>query len=81
VTTVPTYPELLTRIFSILRANNPELGGGEKKKYTIVPPDVQREGSKKTAFANLVDICKRMHRQPDHVIQFLFSELGIYRCL
>ncbi|MCO5560830.1 hypothetical protein L7F22_014450 [Adiantum nelumboides] len=25
---------------------------------------VQRDGSKKTVFANVVDICKRMHRQP-----------------
>jgi translation initiation factor 2 subunit 2 len=49
---------------------------GDKKKYTIVPPVVQRDGSKKTMFANVVDICKRLHRQPDHVIQFLFAELG-----
>lgn len=27
-------------------------------------------------FANIADICKRMHRQPEHVIQFLFAELG-----
>jgi translation initiation factor 2 subunit 2 len=58
-----------------LRAQNPALSG-DKKKYTIVPPVVQRDGSKKTMFANVVDICKRMRRQPDHVIQFLFSELG-----
>lgn len=24
----------------------------------------------------MVDICRRMHRQPDHVIQYLFAELG-----
>lgn len=58
-----------------MRAQNPALSG-DKKKYTIVPPAVQRDGSKKTMFANVVDICKRMRRQPDHVIQFLFSELG-----
>lgn len=33
-------------------------------------------GTKKSVFTNVTDICKRMHRQPDHVIQFLFSELG-----
>jgi len=70
-----TYPELLTRVFKILRQNNPDLAG-EKKRYTIVPPSVHRESAKKTVFANIVDICKRMHRQPDHVIQYLFSELG-----
>ena len=57
------------------RIQNPDLTT-DKKKYTIVPPQVLREGSKKTAFANVVDICKRMRRAPDHVISFLFSELG-----
>ncbi|WFD22115.1 translation initiation factor eIF-2 beta subunit [Malassezia equina] len=70
-----TYQELLGRIFRTLRQQNPALSG-EKKKYTMVPPVVQRDGSKKTVFANLVEICKRMHRQPDHVIQYLFTELG-----
>ncbi|WWC93109.1 uncharacterized protein L201_008075 [Kwoniella dendrophila CBS 6074] len=70
-----TYPELLKRFFGLLHAHNPELAG-EKRRYTIVPPQVAREGTKKTVFANLSDICRRMHRQPDHVIAFLYSELG-----
>lgn len=70
-----TYQELLGRIFRTLRVQNPSLSG-EKKKYTMVPPVVQRDGSKKTVFANVLEICKRMHRQPDHVIQYLFTELG-----
>ncbi|CAG8547409.1 13621_t:CDS:2, partial [Acaulospora colombiana] len=70
-----TYQELLGRVFHILRQNNPELAG-EKKRYTIAPPSVHREGNKKTIFANIADICKKMHRQPEHVIQFLFAELG-----
>ncbi|CAG8779976.1 8175_t:CDS:2, partial [Gigaspora rosea] len=45
--------------------------------YTFVPPSVHREGNeKKTNFTNISDICERMHRQPEHVIQFLFGELG-----
>ncbi|KAG8744101.1 hypothetical protein FRC10_010782 [Ceratobasidium sp. 414] len=70
-----TYPELLGRFYQVLRAQNPELAG-EKRRYTIVPPSVHRDGNKKTVFANVSEICKRMHRQPDHVIQFLFAELG-----
>lgn len=35
-----------------------------------------REGNKRSIFANIVEICKKMHRQPEHVIQFLFAELG-----
>lgn len=27
-------------------------------------------------FGNLTDICRRMHRQPEHVIAFLYTELG-----
>jgi translation initiation factor 2 subunit 2 len=49
---------------------------GERKKYTIIPPSIHREGTKKTLFANLNEICRRMDRSPDHVIQFLFAELG-----
>ncbi|KAK8849423.1 hypothetical protein IAR55_004755 [Kwoniella newhampshirensis] len=71
----PTYAELLKRFFTLLHAHNPELAG-EKRRYTIVPPQVAREGTKKTMFANISDICRRMHRQPEHVIQFLYSELG-----
>ena len=41
-----------------------------------MPPQVAREGTKKTTFSNLMDICRRMHRQPEHVLQFLYSELG-----
>lgn len=70
-----TYGELLSRFYSVLRAKNPELAG-EKRRYTIVPPSVHRDGSKKTMFTNLVDICKRMNRPAEHVIQFLFTELG-----
>lgn len=70
-----SYQELLGRVFKTLRSQNPALSG-EKKKFTMVPPQVARDGSKKTVFANVVDICKRMRRQPEHVIQFLFAELG-----
>jgi len=35
----------------------------------MIPPQILREGTKKTVFANLADICKKMHRQQEHVIQ------------
>ncbi|KAG4300720.1 hypothetical protein PCK1_003149 [Pneumocystis canis] len=70
-----TYAELLAQVFKVLRQNNPELVS-EKKRYTIVPPTIYREGNKKTIFANVIDICKRMRRNSDHVVQFLFAELG-----
>ncbi|KAK9477534.1 domain found in IF2B/IF5-domain-containing protein [Lipomyces japonicus] len=70
-----TYEELLRRFFKILRTNNPELAG-EKHRHKIPPPSVMREGNKKTIFANLKDISDRMHRPYEHVMQFLFAELG-----
>lgn len=72
-----TYQELLTRFYSSLHAANPSLlSTSSQKRYTIAPPSIHREGNKKTIFANVTDICKKMHRQPEHVIQFLFSEMG-----
>ncbi|GJR15153.1 eukaryotic translation initiation factor 2 subunit beta [Tanacetum coccineum] len=35
-----------------------------------------REGTKKTVFANFMELCKSMHRQPEHVMTFLMAELG-----
>jgi translation initiation factor 2 subunit 2 len=75
VQTACSLSQLLKRFFTLLHQHNPELAG-EKRRYTIVPPQVAREGTKKTVFANITDICRRMHRQPEHVIQFLYSELG-----
>ncbi|KAF9045390.1 translation initiation factor [Panaeolus papilionaceus] len=72
-----TYQELLTRFYASLHAANPSLlSSASKKRYTIAPPQLFREGNKKSIFANVTEICKKMHRQPEHVIQFLFAEMG-----
>jgi len=72
-----SYQELLTRFYNSLHAANPALlSNAGKKRYTIAPPQLFREGNKKSIFANIGDICKKMHRQPEHVIQYLFAEMG-----
>lgn len=71
-----TYPLLLTRFFTLLRSQHPDLAGEGRRSYKIPPPQVLREGNKKTIFANISDICKRMKRFDEHVTQFLFAELG-----
>ncbi|RPA95850.1 hypothetical protein L873DRAFT_1812156 [Choiromyces venosus 120613-1] len=71
-----TYPLLLTRFFTLLRSQHPDLAGDGRRSYKIPPPQVLREGNKKTIFANISDICKRMKRFDEHVTQFLFAELG-----
>ena len=35
-----------------------------------------REGTKKTVFVNLMEICNAMHRSHEHVTQYLMAELG-----
>ena len=51
------YEELLDRVFNILRENNLELVG-EKRRTVMRPPQVLREGTKKTVFVNFMDLCK-----------------------
>lgn len=70
-----TYGELLGRVFSILRQNNPDLAG-DRRKFVIIPPIIGREGSKKTAFTNIAELCRRMRRPVEHVTSFLLTEMG-----
>eukprot|EP00039_Didymoeca_costata_P018365 m.333170 g.333170 ORF g.333170 m.333170 type:complete len:306 (+) comp17086_c0_seq1:137-1054(+) len=70
------YSELLERVFDIMRAKNPNLIQGEKRRFIMKPPQVIRLGSKKSGFINFLEICKMMHRQPDHVLGYLLAELG-----
>lgn len=71
------YSLLLSRFFKILNENNPELAGERSNsKFRIPPPICQREGNKKTAFANVQEISEKLQRSPEHVIQYLFAELG-----
>lgn len=76
LTYINLHYQLLTRFYASLHAANPSLLTSTGKRYTIAPPQILREGVRKSIFANVADICKRMHRQPEHVIQFLFAEMG-----
>lgn len=75
-TTPIEYGPLLSRFFSQLHSNHPDLASMGSKSYKIPPPQCLREGNKKTIFANIAEICKRMKRTDEHVTQFLFAELG-----
>jgi len=71
------FEDLLSRFFTILRKNNPELAGERSgTKFRIPPPICQREGNKKTAFANVQEISEKLQRSPEHLISYLFAELG-----
>jgi len=75
-TKVINYESLLSRFFTLLHDSHPDLASSGGKSYKIPPPQCLREGNKKTIFANIADICKRMKRTDEHVTQFLFAELG-----
>uniref|UniRef100_A0A1L8DS61 Eukaryotic translation initiation factor 2 subunit 2 n=1 Tax=Nyssomyia neivai TaxID=330878 RepID=A0A1L8DS61_9DIPT len=71
-----TYDELLKRVFEIILDKNPEMATGGKPKFVMRPPQVLRVGTKKTSFANFMEICKVLHRLPKHLLDYLLSELG-----
>jgi len=71
-----SYDLLLKRFFKLVNEYNPDILSTGSKSYKIPPPQCLREGNKKTIFANIAEICKRMNRNDEHVTQFLFAELG-----
>jgi translation initiation factor 2 subunit 2 len=70
------YELLLSRFFNLLAQKNPDHASSGSRSYKIPPPQCLREGNKKTIFANLAEICKRMKRTDEHVTSYLFAELG-----
>ncbi|KAG8201775.1 hypothetical protein JTE90_027260 [Oedothorax gibbosus] len=71
-----TYDDLLARIYSLMREKDPKRDLENRKKLVMKPPQVIRIGSKKTSFVNFLEICKLMHRAPNHLQSFLLAELG-----
>lgn len=75
-TKVVGYELLLSRFFTLLAQKNPDHASSGSRSYKIPPPQCLREGNKKTIFANIAEICKRMKRTDEHVTSYLFAELG-----
>lgn len=71
-----TFNLLIDRFFAQLAQKNPDHALSGTKSYKIPPPQCMREGNRKTVFANIADICKRMKRTEEHVTAYLFAELG-----
>ncbi|KAF2078207.1 hypothetical protein CYY_000497 [Polysphondylium violaceum] len=68
------YSELTYRIYHLLQANNPDLISSEKRQ--MKPPKVLKDGTKKIIWANFAEICQILNRKPEHVLQYVFAELG-----
>lgn len=71
-----SYDLLLHRFFKLVNEYNPDILASGSRSYKIPPPQCLREGNKKTIFANIAEISKRMKRNDEHVTQYLFAELG-----
>eukprot|EP00297_Palpitomonas_bilix_P014172 CAMPEP_0113885012 /NCGR_PEP_ID=MMETSP0780_2-20120614/10639_1 /TAXON_ID=652834 /ORGANISM="Palpitomonas bilix" /LENGTH=232 /DNA_ID=CAMNT_0000872821 /DNA_START=186 /DNA_END=884 /DNA_ORIENTATION=- /assembly_acc=CAM_ASM_000599 len=69
-----SYQELLQRVYGFLQDKNPDLVEG--KRFKLKPPQVLREGTKKTVFVNFGEICGIMNRSVDQVQSFFLAELG-----
>jgi len=68
------YRHLLDRVVDLLSNKNPDWQ--DKRRNTMKPPQLSRVGTKKTLWTNFQEICKMMHRNPEHVFQFMMAELG-----
>ena len=68
------YDELLERFYGMLKEKNPELLG--KRKIKVLPPNVEKEGSKKSAFVNIAQVAKSCNRSIEQLMEFVFVELG-----
>jgi translation initiation factor 2 subunit 2 len=70
-----TYTELLARIYETILADKGGVDGGKGKK-SIEPPEVGKIGTKKIAWVNFVSNCRSISRKPEHVVEFVLTELG-----
>jgi translation initiation factor 2 subunit 2 len=69
-----TYTELLGRVFTLIHERNPGLGSRHVSSYP--PPQLSRVGTRKTMWSNFGKIAQCMHRQQQHVMNYVLSELG-----
>ncbi|EPE05091.1 eukaryotic translation initiation factor 2 beta subunit [Ophiostoma piceae UAMH 11346] len=70
------YSMMLRRFYHTLEQKNPDHASSGSRSYKIPPPQCMREGNKKTIFANITEVAKRMKRTEDHITLYLLAELG-----
>jgi len=66
-----SYDEMLERIFGML---NPDISA--KKKFSMKPPVVVKDGTKRVIIVNFHEIVTSMNRTADHLLSFMLAELG-----
>ena len=66
-----SYQTLLDRVFEEYMASK-----SENTRIKVEPPNVARDGTRKTVFVNFARICKQLNRTTDHMNMFIMAELG-----
>jgi translation initiation factor 2 subunit 2 len=56
--------------------DEPALNVMNKSELIMIPAQVIRVGTKTSLFSNFSEICKMLHQQPKHLLDFILSELG-----
>ncbi|KAI3957210.1 hypothetical protein MKW98_012085 [Papaver atlanticum] len=67
-------PEQETTISRVLK--NPELAGRDRRSRTYMMNPQFIRGITQTILVNFMDVCESVHRQPEHVMDFIFREIG-----
>jgi len=70
-----TYSELLKRLYDRISSRTDQEGPLGQRRH-IDPPEVGRVGTKRVAWINFYNNCKSVNRPPNHVLEFVLSELG-----
>ena len=68
------YKDLLDRISELLSSKTKDLL--MRKKVLIKPPDVQRLTGRRSAWINFEETCKTLERKPEHLLQYISTELN-----
>ncbi|MFC6976097.1 translation initiation factor IF-2 subunit beta [Halomicroarcula sp. GCM10025709] len=64
------YDDMLDRAIE----ESPEIDG-TSERFEVPDPEVRQEGNV-TVFENFQQVCRRLDRDPDHVMQFLQNDVG-----
>jgi translation initiation factor 2 subunit 2 len=70
------YFELLDRMQQMLLNEGKSSSTFKDSKLRLPPPDLVRDGTTKTVWANFPIVCKKLHRSLDHVLEYTLAELG-----
>ena len=68
------YKYLLERITELLLSKTKD--SSVRKKVLIKPPDVQRLTGRRSAWINFEETCKTLERKPEHLLQYISTELN-----